>query len=88
MIPRRRILSDALKLFDLAIMVLAFALATVPALGVGRTISMAESRASINSFGMLKRAKPKTAPQLAFRASVPMAKQAIQEISRSRSPIC
>jgi exopolysaccharide biosynthesis polyprenyl glycosylphosphotransferase len=39
---RRRILSDALKLFDLAVMVLAFALATVPALGVGRTISMAE----------------------------------------------
>src|SRR5205823_11238427 len=39
---RRRILSDALKLFDLTIMVLAFALATVPALGVGRTISMAQ----------------------------------------------
>jgi exopolysaccharide biosynthesis polyprenyl glycosylphosphotransferase len=39
---RRRILSDALKLFDLAVMVLAFALATVPALGVGLTISMAE----------------------------------------------
>ena len=39
---RRRLLSDALKLFDLAVMVLAFALATVPALGVGRTVSMAE----------------------------------------------
>ncbi len=38
---RRRVLSDALKLFDLAVMVLAFALATVPALGVGRTIRMA-----------------------------------------------
>jgi exopolysaccharide biosynthesis polyprenyl glycosylphosphotransferase len=39
---RRRILSDALKLFDLVVAVLAFALATVPALGVGRTVSMAE----------------------------------------------
>jgi exopolysaccharide biosynthesis polyprenyl glycosylphosphotransferase len=39
---RRRILSNALKLFDLAVMVLSFALATVPALGVGLTISMAE----------------------------------------------
>jgi exopolysaccharide biosynthesis polyprenyl glycosylphosphotransferase len=39
---RRRILLDALKLFDTAIMVLAFALATVPASGVGRTISAAD----------------------------------------------
>src|SRR5271165_3269717 len=39
---RRRLLSDALKLFDLAVMVFAFALATGPALGVGRTISVAE----------------------------------------------
>lgn len=39
---RRRILSDALKLFDLAVMVLAFALATEPALGVGRNISIAQ----------------------------------------------
>jgi exopolysaccharide biosynthesis polyprenyl glycosylphosphotransferase len=39
---RRRILSDALKLFDLAVMVLAFALATVPALGVGKNISIAQ----------------------------------------------
>jgi FlaA1/EpsC-like NDP-sugar epimerase len=38
---RRRILSDALKLFDLAVMAFAFALATVPAFGVGRTISVA-----------------------------------------------
>jgi exopolysaccharide biosynthesis polyprenyl glycosylphosphotransferase len=37
---RRRLLEDALKLFDVAVMVLAFALATVPTLGVGRTISM------------------------------------------------
>jgi exopolysaccharide biosynthesis polyprenyl glycosylphosphotransferase len=37
---RRRVLEDALKLFDLAVMVVAFALATVPTLGVGRTISM------------------------------------------------
>jgi len=39
---RRRVLEDSLKLFDLAVMVLAFALATVPALGVGRVISVAE----------------------------------------------
>src|SRR5262249_20300569 len=38
---RRRILSDALKLFDLAVMAFAFALATVPAFGVGRTVSVA-----------------------------------------------
>ena len=38
---RRRILSDALKLFDLSVMAFAFALATVPAFGVGRTISVA-----------------------------------------------
>ena len=38
---RRRVLLDAFKLFDLAIMVIAFALATVP-LGVGRTISVAD----------------------------------------------
>ena len=39
---RRRLLLDALKLFDLAVMVLAFALATVPAQGVGRTIAVAD----------------------------------------------
>jgi len=39
---RRRILSDALKLFDLAVMILAFALATEPAFGVGRNISIAQ----------------------------------------------
>lgn len=39
---RRRILSDALKLFDLAVMILAFALATEPGLGVGRNISIAQ----------------------------------------------
>jgi exopolysaccharide biosynthesis polyprenyl glycosylphosphotransferase len=39
---RRRILVDALKLFDLAVMIVAFALATVPASGVGRTISAAD----------------------------------------------
>ena len=39
---RRRVLSDALKLFDLVVMVLAFALATVPALGVGKHISIAQ----------------------------------------------
>ena len=39
---RRRVLADALKLFDLAVMVFAFALATVPALGVGRVVSVAE----------------------------------------------
>jgi len=36
---RRRLLSEAMKIFDLAIMVLAFALAAVVALGVGRDIS-------------------------------------------------
>jgi exopolysaccharide biosynthesis polyprenyl glycosylphosphotransferase len=39
---RRKILLSVLKIFDLAIMVLAFALATVPALGVGRSISVAQ----------------------------------------------
>jgi exopolysaccharide biosynthesis polyprenyl glycosylphosphotransferase len=39
---RRELLLSALKLFDLAVMVLAFALATVPALGVGHTITAAE----------------------------------------------
>lgn len=39
---RRRILVDALKLFDLSAMIIAFALATVPASGVGRTISAAD----------------------------------------------
>ena len=39
---RRRILLDALKLFDLAVMTAIFALATVPASGVGRTISAAD----------------------------------------------
>jgi exopolysaccharide biosynthesis polyprenyl glycosylphosphotransferase len=39
---RRRLLVDALKLFDLTVMVLALGLATVPALGVGRTISVAD----------------------------------------------
>jgi exopolysaccharide biosynthesis polyprenyl glycosylphosphotransferase len=39
---RRRILVNALKLFDLAVMMVAFALATVPASGVGRTISAAD----------------------------------------------
>jgi exopolysaccharide biosynthesis polyprenyl glycosylphosphotransferase len=39
---RRRILLDALKLFDLAVMIFAFALATVPSQGVGRTISVAD----------------------------------------------
>lgn len=39
---RRRILSEALKVYDLAIMVLAFALASVAALGVGRQISIAD----------------------------------------------
>jgi exopolysaccharide biosynthesis polyprenyl glycosylphosphotransferase len=36
---RRRILLDALKLFDTAIMVVAFVLATIPTSGIGRTIS-------------------------------------------------
>jgi exopolysaccharide biosynthesis polyprenyl glycosylphosphotransferase len=39
---RRRILLDALKLFDLTVMILSFALATVPAQGVGRTISVTD----------------------------------------------
>lgn len=39
---RRRLLLDALKLFDVAIMAFAFAVATVPSQGVGRTISMAD----------------------------------------------
>jgi exopolysaccharide biosynthesis polyprenyl glycosylphosphotransferase len=39
---RRRILLDGLKLFDTAMLVLAFALATIPTSGVGRTISAAE----------------------------------------------
>jgi exopolysaccharide biosynthesis polyprenyl glycosylphosphotransferase len=39
---RRRVLLDALKLFDMAVMVVAFGLATVPASGVGRTISPAD----------------------------------------------
>ena len=42
MIKRREILLSALKLFDLVVMVLAFALATVPALGVGHTVRAAE----------------------------------------------
>jgi exopolysaccharide biosynthesis polyprenyl glycosylphosphotransferase len=39
---RRRILLNALKMFDLSVMVIAFALATVPSQGVGRTISVAD----------------------------------------------
>lgn len=39
---RRQLLLSALKVFDLAVMVLAFALATVPALGVGHTVTAAE----------------------------------------------
>lgn len=39
---RRRILLDALKVFDLTVMTVVFALATVPASGVGRTISASE----------------------------------------------
>jgi FlaA1/EpsC-like NDP-sugar epimerase len=39
---RRRILLNALKMFDMAVMVIAFALATVPSQGVGRTISVAD----------------------------------------------
>lgn len=39
---RREILLSALKLFDLVVMVLAFALATVPALGVGHTVTAEE----------------------------------------------
>jgi exopolysaccharide biosynthesis polyprenyl glycosylphosphotransferase len=39
---RREIFLRALKIFDLAVMVLAFALATVPALGVGHTVRAAE----------------------------------------------
>ena len=43
MISRRRdVLLNALKLFDLAVVVLAFGLATVPTFGVGHTISMAD----------------------------------------------
>jgi exopolysaccharide biosynthesis polyprenyl glycosylphosphotransferase len=42
MINRREILLSALKLFDLVVMVLAFGLATVPALGVGHTVRAAE----------------------------------------------
>jgi exopolysaccharide biosynthesis polyprenyl glycosylphosphotransferase len=43
MISRRRdILLNAVKLFDLAMVVLAFGLATVPTSGVGHTISMAD----------------------------------------------
>ena len=43
MISRRRdILLNALKLFDMAVVVLAFGLATVPTSGVGHTISMAD----------------------------------------------
>lgn len=39
---RREILLSALKLFDLVVMILAFALATVPALGVGHTVRVAD----------------------------------------------
>jgi exopolysaccharide biosynthesis polyprenyl glycosylphosphotransferase len=39
---RRRVLLDALKLFDAVVMIAAFGLATVPASGVGRTISAAD----------------------------------------------
>jgi exopolysaccharide biosynthesis polyprenyl glycosylphosphotransferase len=39
---RRRILSHALKLFDLAVMIVAFAWSTVPAYGVGQKISIAQ----------------------------------------------
>ena len=43
MISRRRdILLNALKLFDMAVVVLAFGLAAVPTSGVGHTISMAD----------------------------------------------
>ncbi|MGA7424363.1 MAG: hypothetical protein WBW77_16890, partial [Candidatus Sulfotelmatobacter sp.] len=43
MISRRRdILLNALKLFDMAVVVLAFGLATVPTSGVGHTISLAD----------------------------------------------
>ena len=43
MISRRRdVLLNALKLFDLAVVVLAFGLATVPTSGVGHTISVAD----------------------------------------------
>lgn len=41
-ILRRKILSSALKLFDLATMVLVFALAAVPVWGVGRTVSITD----------------------------------------------
>jgi len=39
---RRRLLVDALKLYDLLVMAVSFALATVPALGVGRTVSVSD----------------------------------------------
>ena len=39
---KREILLSILKLFDLAVLVLTFGLATVPALGVGHTISVAD----------------------------------------------
>jgi len=39
---RREVLLSALKLFDLAVMVFTFALATVPALGVGHSITASE----------------------------------------------
>ena len=43
MISRRRdVLLNALKLFDMAVVVLAFGLAAVPTSGVGHTISMAD----------------------------------------------
>ncbi|MGB8967868.1 MAG: hypothetical protein WCC16_03605, partial [Candidatus Sulfotelmatobacter sp.] len=43
MISRRRdILLNALKLFDMAVVVLAFGPATVPTSGVGHTISLAD----------------------------------------------
>jgi exopolysaccharide biosynthesis polyprenyl glycosylphosphotransferase len=39
---KREILLSTLKLFDLAVLVITFGLATVPALGVGHTISVAD----------------------------------------------
>ena len=39
---RRRVLLNALKLFHMSVMILSFALATVPAAGVGQTISAAD----------------------------------------------
>jgi exopolysaccharide biosynthesis polyprenyl glycosylphosphotransferase len=50
---RRRILLEALKIFDLAIMVFAFALSAVLALGVGRVISITDffsMRVSVGNF--------------------------------------